>query len=298
MEREIWAWLMVAVRDVSRKQWDTSYHTHTTMLIIKVYLWSVLHDRPVVWACDRRHGDRVTKPKHLPSQSTMSRRLREDNIQHFLESLGRRLNGNVAPTMSLVKLIDGKALSVAAHSKDPDAKWGRGSGQMAKGYKLHYIDSGKPMPERFEITPLNVSEQVVARRLIDQPARDDAASQQGYLVADAGYDDDQLYQLAAKNGCRLIAPRRKPCTGLGHKTHHPDRLRAIETLEVAPLAGGSFGAGMMKLRTQIERTFGNMASFFAGLHHLPPWVRRQHRVQTYVHAKLLINAARIRIIHA
>lgn len=292
MERELWAWLMIAVRDVDRRDWDTAYHTFSTAMIVRIYLWAVLHDRPVVWACDPRHWDHATRPRELPSQSTMSRRLRKAQIEAFLDALGRRLTGELTATLWLLKLLDGKPLTVAAHSKDPDATWGRGVGGLAKGYKLHWIESGRPMPEQFEVTPLNESEQVVARRMIPK------LPGQGYLVADAGYDDDALYRLAAEANHRFLAPRRKPGTGLGKKQHHPDRIRAIETLEVAPLAGCRFGVAMMTLRRRIEATLGNFTSFFAGLACLPPWVRRLHRVRPYVHAKLLINAARIRVIRA
>ena len=295
MERELWAWLMIAIQDVSRRRWDTAYHTHTTATIVRVYLWAVLHDRPTVWACDRRHWDAHCRPATLPSQSTMSRRLRQPEVQAFLDAVGRRLVGQLTPAFCLLKLIDGKPLPVAAHSKDRDATWGRGAGQNARGYKLHLICSGQPMPNLFEVTPLNVSEQSVARRMIPQLTSDEDG---GYLVGDAGYDDNALYELAARANHRFVAPRRRPGTGLGKKAFHPDRLRAIETLEVAPLAGGGFGAGLMRLRTQIERTLGHLAGFFAGLHHLPPWVRGLLRVRTYVHAKLLINAARIRVIRA
>lgn len=290
MERELWAWLMIAVRDVSRSHRDTAYHTHATALIVRVYLWAVLHDRPVVWACDPRHWDRATRPEDLPSQPTLSRRLRQPTTASFLNALGRRLTGHIQPALRLIKLLDGKPLSVAAHSKDPDATWGRGAGQAAKGYKLHLIQSGLPMPDVFAVTPLNISEQAVARTLLPR------ITGTGYVLADAGYDDSSLYRLASQRGHRFLAPRRKPHTGLAKKRHHPDRLRAIEQLEVAPQVGNYFGTQLMRLRSRIETMLGHLASFFAGLHHLPPWVRTLHRVRLYVHAKLLINAARIRTI--
>jgi hypothetical protein len=218
----------------------------------------------------------------------MSRRLRTDAVQGFLDRLGQRLVGHLAPTLCLLQLVDGKPLTVAPHSKDPDAQWGRGASQQAKGYKLHVVYSGKPMPEVFEVQPLNVAESRVARRMVQ------CLRTPGYLVGDAGYDDDRLYQLAAERELRFLAPRRRPHTGLAHKSHHPDRLRGIALLEAGPRVGNTFGHHLLRLRRRIETAFGNLTSFSAGLTHLPPWVRRLHRVRTYVHAKLLINAARIR----
>lgn len=292
MERELWAWISLAIRDVQRGRYDSAYHTHSTALIVRVYLWAVLHDRPVLWACDPRHWDARTRPDVLPSQSTMSRRLRSEEVTRFLERLGQRLIGQAIAGWLLLKLLDGKPLTVAAHSKDPDAAWGRGAGQQSKGYKLHLVYSGKPFPESFEVHPLNIDEKRVAREMI--PRLEGA----GYLVADTNYDDSDLFDLASAHGHRLIAPRRRPETGLGHHRQSPDRLRCIALLETGPRVGNSFGAELMRLRRLIETSLGNLAGFFAGLNHLPPWVRRLHRVRTYVHAKLLINAARIRVIRA
>jgi hypothetical protein len=47
----------------------------------------------------------------------------------------------------LLSLLDGKPLSVSGVSKDPDARWGQGAGGKAKGYKLHTLWSGRPLPE-------------------------------------------------------------------------------------------------------------------------------------------------------
>ncbi len=290
MEHELWSWLRRATHDVARSRHDTNYHTHPTSTIVRVYLWAVLHDRPTVWATRPRNWATPICPERLPSQSTMSRRLRTPAVQRFLEAMGRRLVGRLAPTLTLLSLIDGKPLTVAGHSKDPDATWGRGAGHPARGYKLHLIHNGKPMPEAFGVRPLGDAESAVALTLIPQ-----LPAEEGYLIGDAGYDDDRLYRLAAEHGRRFVAPRRRPHTGLATgRRFHADRLRALASLEAAPRLGHGFGRHLMKLRRLIETSLGHLAGFGGGLHHLPPWVRRLHRVKLYVHAKLLINAARIR----
>lgn len=293
MERELWSWIMRAIRDVSRTTRDTAYHTHGTDKIVRVYLWAVLHDRPTCWACDRRAWDRRTRPERLPSQPTMSRRLRSVAVRRFMQRLGRRLNGRLPSRHPLFKVIDGKPLTVAPHSRDRHATWGYGAGHRARGYKLHLVDSGKPMPEHFAVTTLKVAEARVARRLVPR------LTGAGYLLADAAYDDDRLYRSAAATGHRFVAPRRRQYTGVyAGKPFHPDRLRAVATLESNPPLGDRFGDHLMHIRRQIETTFGNLASFGAGLTHLPPWVRGLCRVRLFVHAKLLINAARIRRLRA
>jgi hypothetical protein len=223
----------------------------------------------------------------------MSRRLRRDDVKQFLVKVGNYLANGMESIWQLMKIVDGKPLAVAAHSKDPDAKWGRGAGQKQRGYKLHAIYGGKAMPEVFQVQPLNVSESRVACEMVTQ------LTGTGYLLADANYDDSQLYKVARENDHRLVAPRRRPHTGLGHGSHpDEDRLRSIALLETGPRVGNTFGKGLMHLRRQIETAFGNLTSFYAGLKSLPPWVRRNHRVALYVLGKLVVNAARIRNNHA
>jgi hypothetical protein len=53
-----------------------------------------------------------------------------------------------------------------------------------------------------------------------------------------------------------------------------------------------FGKATHRFRNQIEREFGSLTSFGGGLVCLPAWVRRLPRVRNWVHAKLLVNAAR------
>ena len=288
MERELWSELSAAIFDVQRGFKTHARSTYPIANIVRVYLWAVLHDRPICWACRAAHWSTATRPKHLPSQSTMSRRTRTASFQQFLDRLGQRLNGHAAAT--LIKRIDGKPLTVANHSSDPDASFGRGAGGMANGFKLHAIHAGRPMPEAFEIQPLNVSEQAVAKRLIGQ------LTGEGYLLGDANYDDSDLFDRAADAGHQLIAPRRKPHTGLGHCRQSMHRLRCIDRLEPGVNRPCTFGRALLRQRRQIESDFGNAVSFGGGLSTgLPAFVRRLSRVRRWGHAKLLINAARIRI---
>lgn len=291
MERELWDRLMRAIQDVRRSHSDSAYHTHATALVVRVYLWAVVHHRPTSWACDRRHWDDRRRPEALPSQSTMSRRLRTDAVAGFMDALGRRLRGHGDAAWTLLKLIDGKPLTVAHHSADPDAAFGRGAGGTAKGYKLHAVHDGSAMPAAWEVQPLNVGEKDVARRMI--PTLEGV----GYLVGDANYDASELFDLATGHGHRFIAPRRRPRTGLGHHYQSPQRLRCIDLLEADPTrhARRSFGAHLLRCRKWIEGRFGHLVN---RLTCLPMWVRRKHRVQRYVHAHLLIAAARLRVIHA
>ena len=57
---------------------------------------------------------------------------------------------------------------------------------------------------------------------------------------------------------------------------------------------GEYGQVLYRAQTAMERSSGNATSFASGLSPLPAWVRGQPRVRTWVWAKLLINAVRIR----
>src|SRR4051794_15007783 len=158
MERERWSELSAAVSSVDAAWVDGGRYVHRTAVVVRVHLWAALHDRPISWACEPENWDARRRPATLPDQSTMSRRTRGGHgkrFEAFLGAVGREMDrgaerdeGPAAP-MRLVKWMDGKALAVAAHSKDRDARWGRGAGQKSNGYKLHLIGSGRPMPEQW-----------------------------------------------------------------------------------------------------------------------------------------------------
>lgn len=290
MERELWNILSRAITDVARARSANAYHRHDHAEIVRVYLWAVLHDRPVSWACRREHWGHRTRPRRLPSQSTMSRRLRTKPITAFLRALGRRLSwpSRPGPTMGLVKCIDGKALAIAKHTKDPDATFGPAQGRIAKGYKLHAIWGDNTMPDCWELRPLNHNEKNVAHDMIPR------LGGVGYLLGDTFYHANKLFEKAARHGRQLLAPRIKPGTHIRQpKRFHPARLRCVETLEADRYTSG-FARQLFRQRNSIETRFGQLTSFGGGLTCLPPWIRRLHRVRLYVHAKLLINAARMR----
>src|SRR4051812_37493960 len=107
----------------------------TDRCIIMVYLWSVINDRPVVWACDEQNWSKNQLEWDLPSNATMSRRLRTIGVLQLLERLLLRLT-DALPT-PLSKAVDSKPMVVGAYSKDCDAKRGRLSDQQfARGYRV------------------------------------------------------------------------------------------------------------------------------------------------------------------
>jgi hypothetical protein len=285
MELELWAELSQAICDVQRKFKANPRDRHPTALIVRVHLWAALHDRPMCWGCKSKSWSVRTVPGQLPDQSTMSRRMRREDFDLFLSTMQSRLGGKIRHR--LLKIIDGKSLELSNHSSDPDARWGRGVSRMSVGYKLHMIHSGNPMPDAFVVTPLDRCEKQMAKRLIQR------VKGCGYLLGDGHYDASWLYDWCRHHDHLLLSPRAKPRSGIGHHYQSPQRLRSIQLLE--PPGINHFGLSLYRQRSRIERQFSQLSSFGGGLTCLPPWIRRIWRVRKWVWAKLLINAARVRI---
>jgi hypothetical protein len=280
MERELWPPLYRLLRQVG-KDYRQKYVHYQPWLLVAVMLWAALHDRPITWACQKRHWSTTTlKPWQLPSRDTVTRRIDQVGCGLVFHELERRLRER--GELHLLAFLDGKPLPIGGSGKDPDARFGRGAGGMAKGYKLHAAWSTRPMPEAWEVTALDVSEKAVARRLIGQ------LDYGGYLLADGSYDASALYDAAYARGYQLVAPFHKAKNpGSGGHYQSPHRLRSIAIMRSA------FGKALYRCRTAIERSFGSASCFGGGLGPLPAWVRGLDRVRTWVWAKLLINAVRI-----
>ena len=282
MERELWPLLYRTVREVARG-FSQKYVQIPGWVLVVTMLWAALHDRPVSWACQSTNwASTRLRPWRVPSASTMNRRVARVGVGLLWRAVEQRLRDLSGARPALAAFLDGKPLTVSGVSKDRDATYGHGAGIKAKGYKLHTVWSTRALPETWEVTPLNISEKVVARRLLPQlPGA-------GYLLADGNYDANPLFDLAQAHGYQLVTPLPhgdKP--GSGHHYQSPSRLRSIALMQ------SSFGKDLYGLRTAIERSYGNATSFGGGLGPLPAWVRGLPRVRTWVWAKLLINAVRI-----
>jgi hypothetical protein len=281
MERERWMGLYQLACELSRS-WGFG-HRYSVACIVGVYLWAVLHDRPVRWSCQAANWPDEFRFRRLPSQSTMSRRLRTTAVQELLKLMENALKiaTSPPPEPEPVQIIDAKPLPIGSYSKDPDARWGRACGTMAKGYKLYAVWGAAGVPEVWRVRSMNVSEKSLADELIRRvPGR-------GWLLADSQYDSNELFDLAYEQGLQLLAPRRKKGQ-FGHHYLSPHRRFAVQVLE------GDGWRAFHRERTGIERKFGNCTSFGGGLAPLPSWVRRLPRVTLWIQTKLLINAQRIR----
>jgi hypothetical protein len=247
---------------------------------VEVYFWCVIHDRPMCWGVQKANWPDELCPRWLPPQSTLSRRMRRPESQQLMTEIEQTWLVITAAHSLWISMIDGKPLAVSGVTKDADAGYGRGAGGMQKGYKVHFIWSSGPLPLAWTLAPMNTSEKTMARMLIP------SLPGTGYLLGDPEFDSNALFDLAHENDYQLLTPKRQKHRGLGHRRQSPYRLRSIELMR------HMFGKQLYRFRRQIEREFGNLTSFGGGLTCLPPWVRRFTRVRNWVHAKLLVNAAR------
>lgn len=258
--------------------------------IILVALWAVLHDRPISWACVPGHWPPARFRRRLPDQSTMSRRLRTVGVRMMLGMLLEGLARLAGPCRAVV--LDGRALELSCYTRDPHAANGRGRGGFARGYRLMaLVDARDGRVVRHLLVPMNVAESVAARVLLRQAAGAGLLAPGALVLADANFDSNPLHRHAEALGLTLLAPRRRPGTGLGWSAvggHHRNRLLSIALTEQDAETAACF----VSVRSRVERAFSRQVCTGGGLRELPAWVRTLPRVRVHVALKLLLHAAR------
>lgn len=253
--------------------------------IVLVLIWAVLHDRPVCWACQGENWP-AWMDYPLPSDATMSRRLRTVGVLQLLDRLLALLSEKFDHT-HLVKAIDSKPLRVGHYSQDRDAKRGRAGGAMARGYKLHALTCNG-IVIAWLLTSMNVNDQVPALALLEQ------LQGSGYVGADNGYDANKVHAKAASMDHQLVAPPRNSNKHVRDPRRNcAARIRSLELCDSPLQACGQqqwFGKAVLAERVSVERLFSQLC--FDGLDAPPPWVRTPHRVAQWTAAKLLVRLLR------
>jgi transposase len=273
MEDRLWT---IVLSFLPPEQGDLGRDTYSVKVILMVGLWAILHDRPFKWACCPEHWPEHRRPEQLPHASTLSRRWRRDDLaeaahQVYLATMEQ------LPCEGNVVAIDGKPLIISDVSKDPDARNGRGTRGMARGYKLHAVTDAQGVVRTFEVTSLNVNERKPAQRLLRE-----LPPSVRRAVADGNYDGAPLHRCLEGSGVKLYTPLINNYAG--PRTHL--RRRVLVRLLQHPI-----GQKLLHWRDQIDRCFGLMGNVGFGLKGLPNWVRRQHRVARWIWGKIVLYHA-------
>jgi hypothetical protein len=280
MEHQLWKEIIALLAELDKRR-PQCRERFCDAVIIGVWYWAVVHDRPVAWACQRRNWPLHLRGRRLPSNSTMSRRLRRASVRDLLARLERRVIAPKEP--GLFWMIDGKPLPISGCSKDRQAGYGRAAGGKAKGYKIHAVVGSDGSVAAWRLAPMNKDERVMAERLLRQ------APIQGYVVADSNYDSNPVHEVCVARGELQLVTRRRYGTkhGHGHRKQSAGRLRSVAIVESPD---GRFGQGLLRQRSEIERCYGNLTNWWGGLSCLPAWVRTHRRVFRWVQAKLVLTA--------
>jgi hypothetical protein len=281
MEHQLFLSILAVLNTLDQRSspfWEFSDHD-----IVTVFYWAVLHDRPVSWAVQARNWPLHRRSRPLPSNTTMSRRLRTRSVQALLSALERRVAA--PPSPGFYWIIDGKPLPIGGASHDPHAGYGRAVGGKAWGYKIHAILDFQGKIAAWRLTPMNTDERTMAARMLR------TADIHGYIVGDRNYDSNPLHAICGARGdLQLVTRRRNAGTkGLGNHKQEPGRLRSVALTE-DPFP--EFAESLLHDRGAIERAFGNWTSAGGGLGPLPAWVRSYPRVHRWVQAKLTIHHLR------
>lgn len=256
---------------------------YSDRVIVLVALRAIKDDQSINWACQAENWQGLSVPESLPSQPTMSRRLRSPGVQALMKAVESCLQRPLEPTEVIA--VDARPLTISRYSKDPDAEYGYALCGIGLGYKFHAIWAHGPVPLAWQVHTLRANEATVATEQL-VPSLPETKSRP-YLLGDAGYDVNKLYAASATRGYRLVARPQRPGRGLGHRRHHPDRISGLKLLR------SRWGHRLMIRRNAIERSFGNWSVRPEGLSELPKHVRRLHRVQLFVQGKIILNGIRI-----
>ncbi len=285
MDQRIWSIIARVVVSVNRSLPRFGRRCrYSDVLIVKMYLWTVWHDRPLCWAVSREHYNSLFRPRSLPSLSQFCRRVKTERVVMMIQAVNDKLTQRDKPAE--VGFFDGKPLPISRNTRDRDAKKGYADGTFRRGYKLHAWATEDGRIPSFSVQAMNVGEPTTARTLTDRiPA--------GCMVlADTNYDSAKLYQAVRDRGAWMLTKLKGHAKSAQQRKYMPAARKQILLLwEAKPEACKD----ALTYRYEVERIFSALTTFGGGLSPLPSWVRRLPRVQRWVAAKIAFYHARLLI---
>jgi hypothetical protein len=284
MDRDVWLVIRAAIRSADRSAPRIGRRcTFSDQLIVRMYFWSVWHDRPLCWACRRPSYGTLMRPSRLPSLSQFCKRVRSTRVEVIIRRVFERLAGRGEPAE--FAFIDGKALPLSESSRDPDARTGHGNGRFSRGYKMHALADSLGRIRAFRVRPLNEGEPPIARKHLVRFVPAGAT-----VLADGNYDGRELYSAVGRRDATLFTPQKaNRRTEQAFRKTCPERRAAMRLWRDHPRKARSRYAR----RAQIERIFSTLTCRAGGLGPLPAWVRRLPRVTRWVTAKVALYNARV-----
>lgn len=283
MDKKIWSTITQIVVSLNRSIKKFGRRTqYSDVLVVRMYLWSVWHDRPLSWACCRDHYNSLFRPRSLPSVSQFCRRVKTKRFKVIIDAVNERLTQRDEETK--VSFFDGKPLPVGENTCDKEAKNGYAGGGFRHGYKLHVWATEDGRIPLFRVLAMNAGEPNTARELLSRIDRG------GLVLADANYDSAKLYKAVDERGGYLLTPLKGRAKSKNHLKHMPEsRKRALKLWEKFP----GYCESLLRYRCTIERIFSALTCFGGGLSPLPSWVRKLSRVEKWVSAKIIFYHARL-----
>jgi DDE family transposase len=251
---------------------------YSECIIVLVHFLAVVRERSMSWAHRKSNWPLWMRRLECPSYSQLMRRLKTKPVRLLIAQLNLEFRNQLPSGKE--KFCDGKPLVVGGFSKDPDAHRGKLPGDgWGRGYKVHVIVDACGAVDLFTLTGLDGGEPTAAAQMVP------LMNLSGVILrGDSNYDSNLLYAAVDVQGGRLVAPRKKPGTGLGNQLHHVDRLRAIEELEQGPEGLKAH----RRHRNRVEQALGHLTNLPFGLSPLPNFVRRRHRVALWVLSKITL----------
>ena len=150
MDNHIWSVVYQTIKDVDRAIPRCGRRpVYSDVLIVAMYIWSVWHDRPLCWACDRRHYGGMFRPRRLPSVSQFCKRIKTERCEAIMQKVHEHLSRMEWQTE--LSFLDGRAMPVGPCSKDRDAARGptpRRDGKRLPATRLGYAGRADSHLER------------------------------------------------------------------------------------------------------------------------------------------------------